>query len=123
MYDAISQVTELEDKVYIELRVQLAVFSNEQLYSDESHILTCLPLCLQKVGDFVTAMEKTSYNIKTELPGLLDHSRKVLGWYKYPRLPACVIFALNYTCGDIEYNCTNVCCFYSQIHCWLCRQL
>lgn len=27
-------------------------------------------------------MEKTSYNIKTELPGLLDHSRKILGLYK-----------------------------------------
>lgn len=41
-----------------------------------------LPLCLQKVNEFVTAMEQTSYNIKTELPGLLDHSRRILGLYK-----------------------------------------
>lgn len=86
MYDAISQVTELEDKVYMELRVQLALLYNKR--SDKSHILTCVPLCLQKVGDFVTAMEKTSYNIKTELPGLLDHSRKILGLYKQLPLPA-----------------------------------
>lgn len=29
MYDAISQVTELEDKVYMELRVQLAFLYNK----------------------------------------------------------------------------------------------
>ncbi|XP_056913919.1 kinesin-like protein KIF2C isoform X1 [Takifugu flavidus] len=51
VFDAISQVTELEEKVYVELR---------------------------KVNEFVTAMEQTSYNIKTELPGLLDHSRRIL---------------------------------------------
>lgn len=79
MYEAISQVTELEDKVYMELKVELAILYGKWLQSDESHILTCVALCLQKVGDFVTAMEKTSYNIKTELPGLLGHSRKILG--------------------------------------------
>uniref|UniRef100_A0A674P1H0 Kinesin-like protein n=1 Tax=Takifugu rubripes TaxID=31033 RepID=A0A674P1H0_TAKRU len=56
VFDAISQVTELEEKVYVELR---------------------------KVNEFVTAMEQTSYNIKTELPGLLDHSRRILGMYKW----------------------------------------
>lgn len=28
-------------------------------------------------------MEQTSYNIKTELPGLLDHSRRIMGMYKW----------------------------------------
>nr|XP_046264056.1 kinesin-like protein KIF2C isoform X2 [Scatophagus argus] len=51
VYDAISQVAELEEKVYGELK---------------------------KVNEFVKAMEQTSYNIKEELPDLLDHSRKIL---------------------------------------------
>ncbi|XP_030257465.1 kinesin-like protein KIF2C isoform X2 [Sparus aurata] len=51
VYDAISQVTELEEKVYVELK---------------------------RVNDFVKAMEQTSYNIKEELPDLVDHSRKIL---------------------------------------------
>ncbi len=28
-------------------------------------------------------MEQTSYNIKAELPGLVDHSRKILGLFKH----------------------------------------
>ncbi|XP_073347394.1 kinesin-like protein KIF2C isoform X2 [Pagrus major] len=51
VYDAISQVAELEEKVYVELK---------------------------RVNDFVKAMEQTSYNIKEELPDLVDHSRKIL---------------------------------------------
>uniref|UniRef100_A0A3Q3X9G5 Kinesin-like protein n=1 Tax=Mola mola TaxID=94237 RepID=A0A3Q3X9G5_MOLML len=47
VYDAISQVTELEEKVY-------------------------------EVNEFVKAMEQTSYNIKAELPDLLNHSRKIM---------------------------------------------
>lgn len=38
----------------------------------------------QRVNEFVQAMEQTSYNIKAELPGLLDHSRKILGLFKSP---------------------------------------
>lgn len=81
MYDAISQVTELEEKVYVQLRVQLVL---RCFITSVQMNLTCsrLPRCLQKVNDFVTAMEQTSYNIKSELPGLLDHSRKVLGLYR-----------------------------------------
>lgn len=51
VYDAISQVSELEEKAYVELK---------------------------RVNEFVVAMEKTSYNIKAELPELVDHSRKIL---------------------------------------------
>uniref|UniRef100_A0A8C4GG54 Kinesin-like protein n=1 Tax=Dicentrarchus labrax TaxID=13489 RepID=A0A8C4GG54_DICLA len=35
-----------------------------------------------RVDEFVKAMEQTSYNIKAELPDLLNHSRKILGLYK-----------------------------------------
>lgn len=38
----------------------------------------------QRVNEFVAAMEKTSYNIKAELPELVDHSRKILGAYESP---------------------------------------
>ncbi|XP_051263193.1 kinesin-like protein KIF2C isoform X2 [Dicentrarchus labrax] len=51
VYDAMSQVAELEEKVYVELK---------------------------RVDEFVKAMEQTSYNIKAELPDLLNHSRKIL---------------------------------------------
>ncbi|KAM9349299.1 kinesin-like protein KIF2C [Symphorus nematophorus] len=51
VYDALSQVAELEEKVYVELK---------------------------RVEDFVKAMEQTSYNIKAELPDLVDHTRKIM---------------------------------------------
>ncbi|KAM3603767.1 uncharacterized protein V6R79_001743 [Siganus canaliculatus] len=50
VYDAISQVAELEEKLYVELK---------------------------RGDDLVKAMEQTSYNIKTELPDLMDHSQKI----------------------------------------------
>lgn len=42
----------------------------------------------QRVNEFVVAMEKTSYNIKAELPALVDHARKTLGSYESP--PVCL---------------------------------
>ncbi|XP_041804999.1 kinesin-like protein KIF2C isoform X1 [Chelmon rostratus] len=51
VYDAISQVAELEEKAYEELK---------------------------RVNEFVKAMEQPSYNIKAELPNLVDGSRKIL---------------------------------------------
>ncbi|XP_071347359.1 kinesin-like protein KIF2C isoform X2 [Trachinotus anak] len=51
VYDAISQVADLEEKVYVEL---------------------------QRANELVKAMEQTSYNIDTGLPDLVDHSRKLL---------------------------------------------
>uniref|UniRef100_UPI003AAF1BC2 kinesin-like protein KIF2C n=1 Tax=Centroberyx gerrardi TaxID=166262 RepID=UPI003AAF1BC2 len=51
VYDAISQVSELEEKVYVEL---------------------------QGANELVKAMEQTSYNIETGLPDLVDHARKLL---------------------------------------------
>ncbi|XP_042283660.1 kinesin-like protein KIF2C isoform X1 [Thunnus maccoyii] len=51
VYDAISQVAELEEKVYTEL---------------------------QRANELVKAMEQTSYNIEAGLPDLVDHSRKLL---------------------------------------------
>ncbi|XP_026231320.1 kinesin-like protein KIF2C isoform X2 [Anabas testudineus] len=51
VYDAISQVAELEEKVYVEL---------------------------QRATELVKAMEQTSYNIESGLPDLVDHSRKLL---------------------------------------------
>ncbi|XP_029931388.1 kinesin-like protein KIF2C isoform X2 [Myripristis murdjan] len=51
MYDAISQVSELEEKVYSEL---------------------------QTASELMRAMEQTSYNIEAGLPDLEDHSRRLL---------------------------------------------
>ncbi|XP_068197016.1 kinesin-like protein KIF2C isoform X4 [Antennarius striatus] len=51
VYDVISQVTELEEKVYGQF---------------------------MRVNEFVTAMKKTSFDIKAELPDMLDHSQKIL---------------------------------------------
>ncbi|KAK2822384.1 hypothetical protein Q5P01_022449 [Channa striata] len=51
VYDAISQVAELEEKVYVEL---------------------------QRANELVKAMEQTSYNIESGLPVLLDHSQKLM---------------------------------------------
>lgn len=89
VYDAISQVTELEEKVYVELKVELEdVFSSLQHTSNNAkfiHLFFCfspqtlIPFVSQRVNDFVKAMEQTSYNIKEELPDLVDHSRKILG--------------------------------------------
>lgn len=87
VYDAISQVTELEEKVYVELKVELEdVFSSLQHTSNDVMFIllgfspqTLIPFVSQRVNDFVKAMEQTSYNIKEELPDLVDHSRKILG--------------------------------------------
>lgn len=87
VYDAISQVTELEEKVYVELKVELEdVFSSLQHTSNNVMFIflgscpeTLIPFVSQRVNDFVKAMEQTSYNIKEELPDLVDHSRKILG--------------------------------------------
>ncbi|XP_026169083.1 kinesin-like protein KIF2C isoform X1 [Mastacembelus armatus] len=51
VYDAISQVAELEEKTYAEL---------------------------QRAEEFVTAMEKTSYNLEAGLPHLLEYSQNLL---------------------------------------------
>ncbi|XP_023125323.1 kinesin-like protein KIF2C isoform X2 [Amphiprion ocellaris] len=51
VYDAISQVAELEEKVYSELK---------------------------RAGELVNAMDQISYNIEAGLPDLMDHSRKLL---------------------------------------------
>ncbi|KAF0046979.1 hypothetical protein F2P81_000612 [Scophthalmus maximus] len=51
-YDAISQVADLEEKVYGDL---------------------------QRANELVKAMEQTSYNIEAGLPDLVDHSQKLLG--------------------------------------------
>ncbi|XP_041658424.1 kinesin-like protein KIF2C isoform X2 [Cheilinus undulatus] len=51
VYDAISQVAELEEKVYVEL---------------------------QRSNELVKAMEQTSYNIEDGVHDLVDHSRKLL---------------------------------------------
>ncbi|GLD58513.1 kinesin-like protein KIF2C isoform X2 [Lates japonicus] len=51
VYDAISQVADLEEKVYVEL---------------------------QRANELVKAMEQTSYNIEAGLPELVDHSRNLL---------------------------------------------
>ncbi|XP_070774834.1 kinesin-like protein KIF2C [Enoplosus armatus] len=51
VYDAISQVAELEEKVYVELK---------------------------RVNGFVKEMEQTSYNIEAGLPDMVDHTRKLL---------------------------------------------
>ncbi|XP_069013405.1 kinesin-like protein KIF2C isoform X1 [Embiotoca jacksoni] len=51
VYDAISQVAELEEKVYTEL---------------------------QNGNNILKAMDQTSYNIEAGLPDLMDHSRKLL---------------------------------------------
>merc|ERR1711915_1063167 len=51
VYDAISQVTELEEKVYVEL---------------------------QRANDLVVAMQHTSYNIETGLSDILDYSQKLM---------------------------------------------
>ncbi|XP_028988844.1 kinesin-like protein KIF2C isoform X3 [Betta splendens] len=50
VYDAISQVSDLEEKVYVQLR---------------------------KGIELVKMMEETSYNIETGLPDLIDHSQKL----------------------------------------------
>ncbi|XP_041848677.1 kinesin-like protein KIF2C isoform X2 [Melanotaenia boesemani] len=51
VFDAISQVAELEEKVYAELK---------------------------RANELVKDMEKTSYNIEEGLPGLMDHSRRLM---------------------------------------------
>ncbi|XP_044075096.1 kinesin-like protein KIF2C isoform X2 [Siniperca chuatsi] len=51
VYDAISQVAELEEKVYVEFK---------------------------RGNEFVKAMEQTSYNIEAGLPDMVDHTRKLL---------------------------------------------
>ncbi|XP_047444455.1 kinesin-like protein KIF2C isoform X2 [Mugil cephalus] len=51
VYDTISQVAELEENVYAQLK---------------------------RSGELANAMDQTSYNIETGLPELLDHSRKLL---------------------------------------------
>lgn len=55
------------------------------------------------MNEFVLAMEKTSYNIKAELPEVVDHTRKALGLYKSPVcLPAqcfkMITFGINHLC-------------------------
>ncbi|KAI3374969.1 hypothetical protein L3Q82_021495, partial [Scortum barcoo] len=55
VYDAINQVAELEEKVYVEFK---------------------------RANEFIKAMEQTSYNIEEGLPEMVDHSRKLLGLYK-----------------------------------------
>lgn len=51
VYDAINQVAELEEKVYVEFK---------------------------RANEFIKAMERTSYNIEEGLPEMVDHSRKLL---------------------------------------------
>ncbi|CAN9503459.1 unnamed protein product [Ophioblennius macclurei] len=51
VYDAVSQVAELEEKIYGELK---------------------------RANDFIKAMDQTSYNIESGLPELLDYSQKLL---------------------------------------------
>uniref|UniRef100_A0A8C6U607 Kinesin-like protein n=1 Tax=Neogobius melanostomus TaxID=47308 RepID=A0A8C6U607_9GOBI len=54
VYDAISQVSELEEKVYVQL---------------------------QKASDLVVSMEKTTYNIESGLVDIMDFSQKMMGLY------------------------------------------
>lgn len=85
VYDAISQVTELEEKVYVELKVELTLLYTIQIFKNKQtskQILTGSNFVSQEVNEFVKAMEQTSYNIKAELPDLLNHSRKIMGLYK-----------------------------------------
>lgn len=51
VYDAISQVAELEEKVFVEL---------------------------QRASELVVGMQQISYNIETGLPDLMDHSHKLM---------------------------------------------
>lgn len=83
VYDAISQVTELEEKVYVEFKVELALLYSIQTFKNkQTKILMGANFVFQEVNEFVKAMEQTSYNIKAELPDLLNHSRKIMGLYK-----------------------------------------
>ncbi|XP_068197014.1 kinesin-like protein KIF2C isoform X2 [Antennarius striatus] len=70
VYDVISQVTELEEKVYGQF---------------------------MRVNEFVTAMKKTSFDIKAELPDMLDHSQKILGLFKKIDKGAVTDSALKFT--------------------------
>lgn len=85
MYEAISEVAELEEKAYVELKVESADLYSIQvimpfsLKIDIASPHMCITYVSQGINEFVKAMEQTSYNIKAGLPDLLDHSRKILG--------------------------------------------
>ncbi|KAJ0011635.1 hypothetical protein NQD34_012610, partial [Periophthalmus magnuspinnatus] len=76
VYDAISQVRELEEKIYAELQVNPIIFYIYFL------ILTFITrdcgLLFQKASDLAVAMEQTSYNIETGLPDIIDYSQKLM---------------------------------------------
>lgn len=79
VYNAISKVTELEEKVYAELKVLIFfiyLFIFATFLSKEALIIY---FYFQRGNDFIKEMDQTSYNIELGLPDLLDYSQKLMG--------------------------------------------
>uniref|UniRef100_A0A3B5L4J2 Kinesin-like protein n=1 Tax=Xiphophorus couchianus TaxID=32473 RepID=A0A3B5L4J2_9TELE len=77
--DIISQVTELEEKVYGQLKVVFLIFF---FFLRKIDLFIFLCSVFQRANEVVKEMDKISYNIEEGLPELVDYSRKLLGLYR-----------------------------------------
>lgn len=75
VYDAISQVAELEEKVFVELQVNVSLFSIFHILPGSFKYF----IVFQRASELVVGMQQISYNIETGLPDLMDHSHKLMG--------------------------------------------
>lgn len=79
--DVFSEVTELEEKVYTELKVIFYLF----LYSKVSNFLYLNPYNLtfasQRASELAEKMDQITFNIEDGLPDLMTYSQKLMGLY------------------------------------------
>uniref|UniRef100_A0A3B5L4J9 Kinesin-like protein n=1 Tax=Xiphophorus couchianus TaxID=32473 RepID=A0A3B5L4J9_9TELE len=72
-------VTELEEKVYGQLKVVFLIFF---FFLRKIDLFIFLCSVFQRANEVVKEMDKISYNIEEGLPELVDYSRKLLGLYR-----------------------------------------
>lgn len=85
VYDSISRVAELEEKVYAQVQVkcpQACPFLQHTRQVGMHFTHTCITFVSQKANEFYNAMGKSTYNIEEGLPDLVDYAKTFMGLYK-----------------------------------------
>lgn len=77
--DVISQVTELEEKVYMELKVFFYMYV--LIYNQFSFFLSLkfFFFCPQRANELANEMELLTFNIEEGFPSLMAYTQKLMG--------------------------------------------